>query len=72
LPDADPVTDDSPAVKALASPRDGRGYLALAAATVGDRETTRQYATVARDTATRWGWHAYVDWLDEARDRLGF
>ena len=45
------------------------GYLALAAATVGDREAARQYATAARDTATRWGWHAYVDWLDEARDQ---
>ena len=48
------------------------GYLALAAATVGDREAARRYATAARDTATRWGWHAYVDWLDEAGDRLGF
>ncbi len=48
------------------------GYLALAAATVGDREAARRYATAAHDTATRWGWHAYVDWLDEAGDRLGF
>ena len=48
------------------------GYLALAAATAGDREAARRYATAAHDTATRWGWHAYVDWLDEARDRLGF
>ncbi len=48
------------------------GYLALAAATTGDREAASQYATAARDTATRWGWHAYVDWLDEARERLGF
>jgi hypothetical protein len=47
------------------------GYLALAAATEGDREAARQYATAAHDTATRWGWHAYVDWLDEARARLG-
>ena len=48
------------------------GYLALAAATAGDREAARRYATAAHDTATLWGWHAYVDWLDEARDRLGF
>lgn len=48
------------------------GYLALAAATEGDREAARQYATAAHDTATRWGWHAYVGWLDEARGRLGF
>ena len=48
------------------------GYLALAAATVGDLEAARLYATAAHDTATGWGWHAYVDWLDEARARLGF
>jgi DNA-binding SARP family transcriptional activator len=48
------------------------GYLALAAATTGDREAARQYATAARDTAVRWGWEAYVTWLDEARERLGF
>ncbi len=48
------------------------GYLALAAATTGDREAACRYAAAARDTATRWGWHAYVDWLDEARERLGF
>jgi DNA-binding SARP family transcriptional activator len=48
------------------------GYLALAAATTGDREAAGQYATAALDTATRWGWHAYVAWLDEARERLGF
>jgi uncharacterized membrane-anchored protein len=48
------------------------GYLALAAATEGDRESARQYATAALDTATRWGWHAYVTWLEEARGRLGF
>ena len=48
------------------------GYLALAAATTGDREAAAQYAVAARDTATRWGWHAYLAWLDEARERLGF
>lgn len=48
------------------------GYLALGAATVGDRSAAAQYATAARDTATRWGWHAYVSWLDGERERLGF
>ena len=48
------------------------GYLALAAATTGDREAARQYATAAHDTATRWGWDAYVAWLEEARGRIGF
>ncbi len=48
------------------------GYLALAAATTGDREAARQYATAARDTAVRWGWDAYVAWLDDARASLGF
>jgi hypothetical protein len=48
------------------------GYLALAAATTGDREAARQYATAAIDAATRWGWSAYVDWLEEARGHLGF
>ena len=42
------------------------GYLALAAATVGDRAAAAQYATAARDTATGWGWVAYVSWLDDA------
>jgi hypothetical protein len=46
------------------------GYLALAAATVGDRAAAAQYATAARDTATRWGWVAYVSWLDDALARL--
>ncbi len=44
------------------------GYLALAAATVGDRAAAAQYATAARDTATHWGWVAYVSWLDDALD----
>ena len=48
------------------------GYLALGAATVGDRATAMQYATAARDTAKRWGWSAYVSWLDRERERLGF
>ena len=48
------------------------GYLALAAATLGDMEDARHYATAAHDTATEWGWHAYVQWLDEGRVRLGF
>ena len=48
------------------------GYLALAAATVGDRAAAGQYATAARDTAVKWGWEAYVSWLDGERDRLDF
>jgi uncharacterized protein YdbL (DUF1318 family) len=48
------------------------GYLALAAATTGDREAARQYAQTAVDAAARGGWSAYVAWLDEARARLGF
>lgn len=43
------------------------GYLALAAATLGDREAARQHASAAPDTATKWGWTAYADWLGEAR-----
>jgi len=46
------------------------GYLALAAATIGDRAAAAQYATAARDTATRWGWVAYVSWLDDAMARF--
>ena len=46
------------------------GYLAPAAATVGDRAAAAQYATAARDTATRWGWVAYVSWLDDALARF--
>ena len=38
--------------------------------TVGDRAAAAQYATAARDTATRWGWVAYVSWLDDALARF--
>ena len=44
-----------------------RPIFALAAATVGDRAAAAQYATAARDTATQWGWVAYVSWLDDRK-----
>jgi hypothetical protein len=47
------------------------GYLALASATIGDFEVARAHATAARDTAGRWGWDAYVHWLDDACATLG-
>lgn len=47
------------------------GYLALASATLGDLGEARAYATAARDTAGRWGWDAYVRWLDGACAMLG-
>ena len=48
------------------------GYLAVGAATVGDRAAAARYAIAARETASHWGWYAYVAWLDGERERLAF
>jgi len=40
------------------------GYLALAAATLGDLEAAGRHAAEAHRLATEWGLTAYLSWLD--------
>ncbi len=48
------------------------GYLALAAATAGERDEARRHGDVAERLARDWGLDRYLDWLRERRADLGF
>ena len=48
------------------------GYLALALVTLGETERAGLLADAALTMAAEWGFTAYVAWLRECRERLGF
>ena len=48
------------------------GYLALALVTLGEAERAGPLADAALTMAAEWGFTAYVAWLRECRERLGF
>ncbi len=57
-------------ISMVAGPVDG--YLALGLAVLGEREEAARLAERAGILADRWGMTAYLRWLREQRERLGF